>query len=309
VSGADAQAFLHGQLTADIRALAPHTGTMAAWCTAKGRVLASMIVLHLDGEFRLILDRTIAPGIARRLSLYVLRSKVQISDDSARRHLLGLDGNDAPPAACAVGVVQRVDTVDWLRLAPDHWLGVATLERDMNSDMNSDLESGLESGLGADLDAVRKGDRSDMDWRAAEIALGRAWIGSMTQDTFTPQMINLDLNGGVSFTKGCYPGQEIVARTHYLGKVKRRMRRARVSPDDASTTRGTPIVVPQIGMGIFGAAPDAAALGQVVDLARCADGSHEVLYVGTLDGPSEALYLGAPDGPRLEPLALPYSID
>ncbi len=285
VSGADAQAFLHGQLTADIRALAPNTATTAAWCNAKGRVLASLIVLHLEEEYRLILDRAMASSIARRLAMYVLRSRVQISDVSDRLPVLGLDGDDAPPAPPIAWTIVRTASLDWLCLASDHWLGVGSLE------------------------AAGKAEGSAMDWRAAEIALGRAWIGPSTQEAFTPQMINLDLNGGVSFTKGCYPGQEIVARTHYLGKVKRRMRRARLPSTESRGSPGAMPFEPQIGMAVCGLVPDTPALGQVVDLARCADGSHELLYVATLDGSTDELHLGSADGPRLEPLDLPYSID
>ncbi len=286
VSGTDAQTFLQGQLTADINALAPHSATSAAWCTAKGRVLASLIVLRRDDDFVLVIDRSLAAGIARRLSMYVLRSKVQVRDDSSQTALFGLDGSDLPPGPELAWTACRAGVIDWLCLGPGHWLGIAT-------SLTCSVDT-LAQTAGYET-------HSESQWRCGELSAGRVWIGTATQDAYTPQMLNLDLTGGVSFTKGCYPGQEIVARTHYLGKVKRRLLRARLAASAA--------LKPELGMAVHGADPLAAAVGQLVDLARSDDGSHQVLFLAQPDVLAAALHLGAADGPRLEPQPLPFTLD
>ena len=198
VTGADARAFLHAQLTNDIENLPADRPALAGWCSAKGRLLASFLVVPAADGFVLQLARDLAAPVAKRLSMFVLRSKVKIADLSEAWAQFG------------------VWDVDWQQ--PDvAWKGnVATVrvgERRF-----------LEFGPAAELGATASADEAQ--WTLQEIRASRPLITSATQDQFVPQMVNFEKLGAVDFGKGCYPGQEIVARAQYRGQVKRRMVRA-----------------------------------------------------------------------------------
>ncbi|MGH8765606.1 MAG: YgfZ/GcvT domain-containing protein [Burkholderiales bacterium] len=197
-SGADARAFLHAQLTNDIEHLAPGNARYAGWCTAKGRLLASFLVVpHADG-FLLQLSRDLVPAVLKRLPMFILRSKVKLADVSGQWVQYGV-WDEAP--------------------------GVPLAVTESNGNISICIEPGRSLVFAAG-DAYTP-DRSGDDWALAEVRAGRPLIVQSTQDQFVPQMVNLELAGGVDFRKGCYPGQEIVARAQYRGAVKRRMYRLR----------------------------------------------------------------------------------
>jgi folate-binding protein YgfZ len=193
VTGADARAFLHAQLTQDIEKLAADRAAFAGWCTAQGRLLATMLVIPSPDGFLLQLARDIAPAVAKRLSMFILRSKVKITDESAN--------------LAQMGVWRK----DWNR--PDvTWDGEVVVVR---------VAEGRYLMAGPGLSGPC--DKPEEAWVLDEIHAGRPFISAATQDKFVPQMVNLETLGGVDFQKGCYPGQEIVARAQYRGQVKRRM--------------------------------------------------------------------------------------
>ncbi|HEX6154912.1 MAG TPA: folate-binding protein [Burkholderiales bacterium] len=200
VTGAEAREFLHAQLTNDIAKLAPDRSALAGWCTAKGRLLATMLVIPSPDGFLLQLARDLAPAVAKRLSMFVLRSKVKIADES--------------DAWVQFGV--------WKGLPAVSWEG-GTVSVPVGSLRH------LRIGKGLALHCSR----TEEDWTLEEIRSGRPWISAATQDQFVPQMVNLEQVGGVDFQKGCYPGQEIVARAQYRGEVKRRMFRVQAPAGSA----------------------------------------------------------------------------
>ena len=194
VTGADARAFLHAQLTNDIENLPADRAALAGWCTAKGRLLATMLVIPSADGFLLQLARDIAPAVAKRLSMFVLRSKVKITDESANLAQTGVWTGDWTQAEVAwEGPIVRV------RVGEGRYLVIGP---------------GSSGPCGKGEDA----------WTLAEIRAGRPLISAATQDQFVPQMVNFETLGGIDFQKGCYPGQEIVARSQYRGEVKRRMK-------------------------------------------------------------------------------------
>jgi folate-binding protein YgfZ len=194
VTGTDARAFLHAQLTNDIENLPADRAALAGWCTAKGRLLATMLVIPSADGFLLQLARDIAPAVAKRLSMFVLRSKVKIADESANLAQMGVwTGEWTQPEVAWEGPVVRV------RVGEGRYLVIGP-------------------GLSG---PCSKGEEA---WTLAEIRAGRPFISAATQDKFVPQMVNLETLGGINFQKGCYPGQEIVARSQYRGEVKRRMK-------------------------------------------------------------------------------------
>jgi folate-binding protein YgfZ len=198
VTGADARDFLHAQLTNDIQNLPADRAALAGWCTPKGRLLASFLVIPSSEGFLLQLARDLAPSVAKRLSMYVLRSKVKIADESDAWSQYGI----------------------W-----DESLGVAGVAWD-NGVVTVRVDEGrfLRMGRGLSLAAGKPEDA----WTLEEIRAGRPLISAATQDQFVPQMVNFETLGAVNFQKGCYPGQEIVARAQYRGEVKRRLKRVQL---------------------------------------------------------------------------------
>ena len=201
VSGEDAREFLHAQLTNDIANLPAGRAALAGWCSAKGRLLASFLVIPARDGFLLQLARDLAPAVAKRLAMFVLRAKVKVANASEQWLQYGAWGElpdlAVPPENFAVaGSEKRIAVrVESARIL------VLTAEK-------------LDGGT---ADEAR--------WARDEIRAGRPLITGATQDMFVPQMVNFDFLGAVNFQKGCYPGQEIVARAQYRGQVKRRMQR------------------------------------------------------------------------------------
>ena len=195
LTGTDARAFLHAQLTNDIEHLGADRAALAGWCSAKGRLLATFLVIPRGDGFFLQLSRDLAAPVAKRLSMFILRSKVKIADESETWEQFGVWDADLSNADVSwsgnVGTV-RVGERRYLQLAP-----------------RGELTEPASAG--------------EAQWALQEIRAGRPLITSATQDQFVPQMVNFEQLGGVDFKKGCYPGQEIVARAQYRGQVKRRM--------------------------------------------------------------------------------------
>jgi len=204
VQGADAREFLHAQLTNDIRNLPPERAALAGWCSAKGRLLATFLVIPAPQGFLLQLARDLAPAVAKRLSMFVLRSKVKIADQSDAWAQFGVWNTNEDAAG-----------ISWQG-------GTATVP------VGEKRVLRLEPAACASAEC--KGDEET--WYLQEIRAGRPFITAATQDQFVPQMVNLETLGGVDFQKGCYPGQEIVARAQYRGQVKRRMVRLPAPPGE-----------------------------------------------------------------------------
>lgn len=203
VTGADARAFLHAQLTNDIEHLSPERAALAGWCSAKGRLLATFLVIPASDGFLLQLARDLAAPVAKRLSMFVLRSKVKVTDVSEAWQQFGLwEADLAQP-----DVAWQGDRVS-VRMGERRYLEL------LSKAQSSETPNADES-----------------QWTLEEIRAGRPLITAATQDQFVPQMVNLEQLGGVDFRKGCYPGQEIVARAQYRGQVKRRMVRKHAPAD------------------------------------------------------------------------------
>jgi hypothetical protein len=195
VAGPDAREFLHAQLTNDIAGLPSGRAALAGWCSAKGRLLASFLVIPWREGFLLQLARDLVPSVGKRLSMFVLRSKVKITDESERWQQFGVWGEPVAGEAFAVAMTESALRVKF---------GEARA-----------LLLASEAPQGREVEESR--------WTLEEIRAGRPLITSATQELFVPQMVNLHTLGGVDFKKGCYPGQEVVARTQYRGQLKRHM--------------------------------------------------------------------------------------
>ncbi len=218
VSGEDAQTFLQGQFTNDVRQVSSEKSQFTAWCNAKGRVLATFYLYKRENTFYLILPQDNIAAILRRLAMYVLRSKVKLREITDEVQIVGLSGDFGKKLGFSEqknSVIYQDDTtILCLSGNTPKWIVIASTEKLQNFTQHLD-KSIIPAGKPV--------------WELLEILDGVPQITLSTADAFTPHMLNLQLIEGVNFKKGCYSGQEIVSRTQYLGKVKRRIYLAKMA--------------------------------------------------------------------------------
>lgn len=287
--GPDVRAFLQGQLTSNIAALAPSNSQYSGYCTPKGRLLACMLLWQDAGSYRMMLPLEITEPIRKRLAMYILRAKVKAVDISDKHILFGIAGTDAASAvaACAGAVpgsnheVTHTNGVCALKLPVNRYLLVASLSG------ASAIESALQKHAAASPESW---------WSRLDIEAGIPSVVAATQEQFVPQTVNFDAIGAVSFDKGCYPGQEIVARAHYLGRVKQRMVRARIVSQEP----------PRAGDKLYSATYGDQASGMIVTAVSNQAGSHEALAV--VQAADTEVHHRSLDGPLLHMLPLPYAV-
>jgi folate-binding protein YgfZ len=294
VTGPDAESFLQGQLTNDVREVSATHTQLAGHCSPKGRMLASFRVLRLDDALCLQLPRLALPAALKRLRMFVLRAKVTVEDASDAMVCIGLAGGCAP-GVLAEQVPDLPDT--------DHGMtrtGALTVIRIPGPGPRFEVIGPVDAiGPLWEKLATQATPMDGSYWALLDIRAGIPTVYPETADAFVPQMANMQLIDGVSFTKGCYTGQEVVARMQYLGKLKRRMYHAEVAS----------VTAPKPGDALH--APGSTseqASGRVVDARASADGRYELLAVVEV-GPAEAgeVRLGA-DGPLLTFKAPPYGL-
>jgi folate-binding protein YgfZ len=291
LTGEDAQTFLHGQITNDLRNLSESAAVFAGYLSAKGRMLANFLVMKRDADILVMLPAALREAIQKRLSMFILRSKVKARDAGEEWVRLGVSG----PQACMA-------VTDALNFAPaDGLMGMARGEQafvlrlgDQRFDVfvQPDVAPAIWQKLVATCKPV-----GAPAWDWLMVQAGVPMVMPRTQDHFVPQMANMELLGGVSFNKGCYPGQEIVARSQYLGKVKRRLFLAHVDSEAAA------------GDELFSLdLPDQAA-GHIANAAAAPGGGYDVLaVVHSSSVEAGDVHLGARDGAQLVFRPLPYPV-
>jgi hypothetical protein len=283
VEGEDAATFLHGQLSQDFVLLGLAEARLAAWCSAKGRMQASFVGFKRSPtELLLVCSRDLLAPTLRRLSLFVLRAKVRMSDASADWQVLGLAG-DVPllRANNHLSVLGRAD-FDGQTLVRLH--AAAGVPRALWI-----APPGVSAPVGETLATAL--------WQWGEVRSGVATLSAPVVDAFVPQMLNYESVGGVNFKKGCYPGQEVVARSQFRGTLKRR---AFVAHADAPLAAG---------QEVFSASDPTQPCGLVAQAAAAPGGGSDAivsLQLSALEaGPLGA---GAAGGPALTLLPLPYPL-
>ena len=292
VSGEEAEAFLQSMLSNDISEASDTRAQLSSLNTAKGRMLATFLIWRENGDYLLQLPRELCEAIHKKLSMYILRAKVKITDDSEKIISLGLSGELAQEILFAQlgeipqlpldvihtdqGSVLKIDETRWQinttpQQAPMLWMKLCN--------------KALPVGSGC--------------WDWLNIRSGIPFILPSTQEQFVAQMVNFDLIKGVNFKKGCYPGQEIVARTQYLGKLKRRMYLAHI---DASET-------PHAGDELFSTDMEGQATGMLVNVANAPTGGYDVLaVVQIISHDTHSVHLGTLQGLKLAFNILPYPL-
>jgi len=294
VAGDDRIDFLHGQFTNDLKALDAEHWQLHAYCNAKGRALALLqIVAGASDELMLVTEHDLCDGLVNRLNMYRLRAKVCV--ETMHEYIcLGLSGPGVEAALTAAGL-----PVPGTRHGAARNGATLVLRHSGLSPRFLVLTpEGTASTLWGKLAQLAKPVGKDR-WDWLNIVSGLPRVTAATAESFVPQMLNLDLLGAINFKKGCYPGQEIVARTHYLGKLKSRMVRAWVDPSE----------LPQPGMPVYAVGTSDQANGHVVDAARSPDGGWDLLAVIRLEALGKVeLSLAAPDGATLVQKELPYPL-
>lgn len=262
IEGEDAQTFLQGQTSCDVRQITPACSGLGAFCNPQGRVIATFRMLRCETGFLLLLASDLLDKVVQRLRLYVLRSRVEITP--AELALFGVTATEPdllreileqPPQTN--GAVIQAHQLYWLRVPSpwERWLVLGELE--------------VAQAMWLRLVDLGAAESPATYWQLQDIRAGLPTVTAATSEAFLPQMLNLDMLGGISFDKGCYTGQEVIARTHYLGQVKRRLYRAQLSIPHT----------PAPGAKLVAAGE---TVGQVVNAAPT-DSSQEILAVVRCD--------------------------
>ena len=283
--GDDAASFLHSQLTQDFALLGSESARLAGYCSPKGRLLASFIGWkRAPDDIVLVCSADLLAPTLKRLSMFVLRAKCKLSDATAQWQLSGLAG----PSATA-----------WLGDGAPREVWGHGLHEGGDVVRLPDAQGAARYLWAAPLDVAAPAlpALSEAAWRWGEVASAVARIEAATVDRFVPQMLNYEVVGGVDFQKGCYPGQEVVARSQYRGTIKRRSFLLRAE---------APITA---GQEVFHSADPSQPAGLVANAADAGGGRHLAiveLKLAALEG--GRLHLGAADGPVLEREELPYPL-
>lgn len=290
LAGEEAQTFLHGQITNDLRGLTPEKAVFAGYLSAKGRMLANFLVMKRDADVLLLLPAGLREAIQKRLSMFILRSKVKARDACDEWLRLGVNG---PQAAALVGAVVGAPAPQAPMSVAQGTDAFALCLGEGRYDLFARPEQG--AAVWQQLSAqARPVGTPAWDWLL--VNAGIPTVLPATQDQFVPQMANMELLGGVSFNKGCYPGQEIVARSQYLGKVKRRLYLAHVDADARP------------GDELYAAEPADQSAGLVANAAPAPEGGWDVLAVALMPSVEAGpVHLKARDGAPLVFRPLPYA--
>ncbi|MDF3199634.1 folate-binding protein YgfZ [Pseudomonas sp. 1912-s] len=289
VRGSDAAKFLQGQLTCNLNYLSDTQASLGARCTQKGRMQSSFrILLQGDGVLLAMASELLEPQLAD-LKKYAVFSKSKLTDESAAWVRFGV--SDADPLLASLGLelpaetdsVARSDELIAIRVSPGRaelWAPAAQADT-------------LRSQLAAQLN---EGELNQ--WLLGQIRAGIGQVMPQTRELFIPQMLNLQAVGGVSFKKGCYTGQEIVARMQYLGKLKRRLYRLSLNASELPEP-GTPLFSPSHN----------SAIGEVVIAARAGESIELLAVLQAEAAESGDVHVGTLEGPGLQLLDLPYQLD
>jgi tRNA-modifying protein YgfZ len=266
IKGADAEGFLQGQLSCDMKALAPEHSMLAGYHNPQGRAIAIVrLARTAPDEVLAVLPRELAARVAGRLAKFILRAKVKIDDVSASLTIDGRIGDEDVAATGDPGTLARI------ALEPRRWLLIRA----------------------AGTSGPAFGDRQR--WRRLDIAAGQPQVYAATSEEFVAQMLNLDALGAIAFDKGCYTGQEVIARAHYRGRVKRRMQRFLTQASQ------------ELAPGTAGRLADGRAF-KIVDAVRGDDGACEFLAVAAMSARDESQADAATALIEATTLPLPYPL-
>ncbi len=284
ISGDDSESFLQGQLSSDLSNLDSGTWHISSWCNIKGRVIATFLLYRDAPRYFLLLESSLSEKLSKRLQMFILRANVTITNRSDELVRIGLTGplNKEP-----LSFLDGFENI--------HVLPFVTEIEPLRSIIFCPVTKAIElwQQLAAQAIVTEAG-----HWGILDIQAGIPWVGEEGSEEFLPQSLNLDLLGGLSFDKGCYPGQEIVARMHFRGKLKQRMYAAKTE-----TKENIPIKAK-----VYSASAK-QHVGQIVNSIECSKDNYLILLTLDLEAAeADRLYLGSENGSQVELIALPYSL-
>ncbi len=293
VTGADAQLFLQGQSTNDVRNVSDNTSQLSSICSPKGRMLVNFRLVWSRDGYLLLAPRDMLEAVVTRLRMYVLRADVQLKDVSNDLVAFGFQGTrsmekvgELPEKTDAVQPADRLSVIRLLGHAQPRFLVFGPAE---DAQIYWQRLAGVAAPVGRDA------------WELTNIRAGEPRIFPQTADTFIPQMVNYPIVGGVSFTKGCFTGQEVIARMQYLGSLKRRMYLA-LATTDSHPRPGDELFAPANVSG--------QGAGRVVNAAPHPEGGYAMLAVIQVESAEkDTVHLLAANGPQLMLQPLPYSVN
>lgn len=289
VRGADATKFLQGQLTCNLNYLSPSQSSLGARCTPKGRMVSSFRIVPVADGYLMAMASELLEAQRTDLQKYAVFSKSKLIDESGDWVRFGLAGGDTLLQELGFELGPQSDAL----ASQGEQLAVRLSDGRSELWVPANTAEAVKSKLAASLPEAPLN-----DWLLAQVRAGVGQVFGATRELFIPQMINLQALGGVSFKKGCYTGQEIVARMQYLGKLKRRLKRLNL---DATDT-------PEAGTALFSPV-HGSSVGEVVLAARSQSGV-ELLAVLQEDAVADSrIHLGSIEGPTLTLLDLPYQLD
>jgi hypothetical protein len=290
VDGADAQKFLQGQLTNDVREVTSERSQFSAWCTPKGRVFINFRLLKHENAYFLILPRECVEATLTRLKMYILRAPVHLEDISEQWTIFGMMNtspltdclNSTPPLVVNATVATATTIFLHHQNTPPRYLLITQTPQPLWQCLSQKIAP-----------------VSTTLWQLLEILAAIPQILPITSDEFVPQMINYQALGGISFKKGCYTGQEIVARMQYLGSLKRRMYLVKIN-----TT-----ALPQAGDSLF-LDNEEQSVGKIVNAQKYPDGGVIALAVIQIDSvqSQKSIHWQSQQGDVLTIMELPYPI-
>jgi tRNA-modifying protein YgfZ len=292
-AGDDAAAFLQNQLTNDVRGLHPDTAQLNGFCSPKGRLLGNFLMWRNGPDFCLQLSGDIKEAVLKRLNMFILRSKVK-----------GRDASDETVRLVVAGPQAESIVKNATDLMPDDVMKTVHGDQALVVRLATDkFVLSIAPGFAADIWNALKASAHPVGaptWDWLRLNHGIPMIVAATVDEFVPQMVNFDLINSVSFQKGCYPGQEIVARTHYLGRLKRRMYLTHLDSDN----------IPAPGDNLYTPDMGDQSSGMVVNAAPAPSGGFDVLAVAQIESINngQPLHWKSANGPVLTVKPLPYSL-
>jgi len=273
VEGADAPEFLNGQFTSDLTLLTQNSFQYSAWCNPKGRVIAIFIIYRKHDSYCILIPTGLKDLFLKRLQIYILRSKVLIHDRSEETTCMGLIGTDQLPALSSIpeesGAVLHLPEYTSLRIADTgpsrllvtgHWQTMVKLWQSLES-----VYTGSHTGL----------------WRFHDIKSGIPWLTDTTSELFLPQELDLEILNGLSYSKGCFPGQEVISRLHYRGTVKQRLLYTEVPAQ---------VQIPGIGARLYSDEIQNSA-GTIINVADSGEGSCGIQAVADIDKAGSDLHV------------------
>ena len=292
-TGEEAQSFLHSQFTNDLNQVNDETSQLSGYCNAKGRLLSIFRIFKYEENYLLLLNKDVLDNTLSKLNMYKLMAKTEISNNSDDYVVFGLTGKKTDSILKKNNITfpsnneqcTNYDGSIITRIDADRVLIIA------------EPKKAIELWNLFETDAVP---RDYSIWKLLDIQNGIPEVTKETMEAFIPQMVNLELINGVNFQKGCYPGQEIVARTHYLGKPNRRMYKIELLAENNS----------EPGTNIYSEDDGEQAVGKIVSSVQYSSDNIDALIVlRTANEKSENLKIGSLNGPTASISNLPYKLD